>query len=288
MEELFRARFKDRIKYYTLGLWNGLDEDHCFIFASGIAFNVLLCIIPLSLILFQIFSLIMQNDDNAKAAVIGYIQRSLPIQQYGGMLQEWVQNQFSYISDVSLLPGIIALVVLVWLASALFTSLRSAVNAIFNIKTRHNMALLKLKDIGMIFMVSFFLLITILVNPIIGAMEKIGDELLPEFLSTIINSTVAAFIPIVLMVILFFYLFRTLPHQKIPWQVAGLSTVITVTLIELMEYVFTFYLHKISSFGAVYGAYAFVAVVAIWSYYVSLVFTIGALVGKLYMTRKTL
>ncbi len=285
MKELFPNRFAETTKYYALGLWNGLDEDHCFIFASGIAFNVLLCIIPLSLILFQVFSIIMQSDDSAKAAVIEFINRSLPISQYGSSVQDWVQNQFSYISDVSFIPGIIALIILLWLSSALFSSLRSAVNGIFHIKTRHNLALLKLKDIGMIFVVSFLLLLTILINPLIATLQKISNDLLPDFLSSIIHSTVITVIPLVLMLILFLYLFKSLPHQRIPWRVAALSTAITVVLIEVMKYVFTFYLQKISSLGAVYGAYAFVAVVSLWAYYVSLVFTIGALIGKLYYSR---
>jgi uncharacterized BrkB/YihY/UPF0761 family membrane protein len=76
-----------------------------------------------------------------------------------------------------------------------------------------------------------------------------------------------------------------LPHERIPWRVAVFSTLITVTLIELMKYIFIFYLDRISSLGAVYGTYAFVAAVALWAYYVALVFTIGALMGKLFYTR---
>src|SRR6185503_5237621 len=76
-------KFKESVIYYAKGLWDGLDRDHCFLFASGIAFNVLLCIIPLSLILFQIFSIILQNNESAKLAVLQYIQDGLPIEQYG-------------------------------------------------------------------------------------------------------------------------------------------------------------------------------------------------------------
>jgi membrane protein len=273
-------------KYYALGLWNGLDEDHCFIFASGIAFNVLLCIIPLSLIFFQVFSIIMQNDDTAKEAVMGYITRGLPIDKYGIVMQDWVRDQFSYISDVSLLPGIIALLILIWLSSALFTSLRTAINGIYNIKTKHKLYLLKLKDMGMIFVISFFLLMTILINPLLTALQNLSDDLLPDFLAPIIHSTFSTIVPLALMIVLFFYLYKVLPHDPIPWRIALLSTVVTVSLIEAMKYLFTFYLQRISSLGAVYGAYAFVAVVALWSYYVALVFTIGALIGKLHYARK--
>ncbi|HYM20468.1 MAG TPA: YihY/virulence factor BrkB family protein [Candidatus Kapabacteria bacterium] len=285
MTSVTQNRLTESFKYYAIGLWNGLDEDHCFIFASGIAFNALLCIIPLSLIIFQIFSVIMQNDAEAQHAVIHFIKTSLPIEQYGPFVQDWVQNQFSYVSNASLIPGIIALVVLVWLASALFSSLRSAVNGIYHIKTRRNIAFLKLKDIWSIFVVAFFLLITFLIHPFVGALRKISLDILPDSLSSIIHSTITTVVSIVLMTFVFYYLYKSLPHQRIPWRAAGISTIVTVILIELMKFVFTFYLERISSLGAVYGAYAFVAVVALWAYYVALVFTIGAVVGKLFYAR---
>src|SRR5947209_6050949 len=99
--------FKEGAKYYTKGLWNGMDADHCFLFASGIAYNVLLCIIPLSLILFQILSLVLQSSASAKQAVFEYMKTSLPIEGYGQAMQDWVQNQLSYVSNASFIPGII-------------------------------------------------------------------------------------------------------------------------------------------------------------------------------------
>lgn len=278
--------FKENVKYYAKGLWDGMDADHCFIFASGIAFNVLLCIIPLSLILFQIFSFILQNNESAKLAVLDYIQKGLPIEGYGQALHDWVQQQFSYVSNPSYLPGIIALIVLLWLASALFSSLRSAVNGIFKIPTHHNMAILKIKDIGMIFVVSFFLLIIILLGPLVTALQKISTDILPSFVSAFIHSTLSYLIPIGVALLLFLYLFRSLPHKRISWRASIVSTIVTVFLIEVMKYIFILYLDKISNIGALYGAYAFLVAIAFWAYYVAIVFTIGAEVGKLYRDRQ--
>ncbi len=265
-----------------------MDTDHCFIFASGIAFNVLLCIIPLSLILFQIFSFILQNNDSAKKAVLDYIQKGLPLEGYGQALHDWVQNQFSYVTNPSYLPGIIALIVLLWLASALFSSLRSAVNGIFKIPTHHNMAILKIKDIGMILVVSFFLLITILLGPVVTGLQKISSDILPEIISSFIHSTLSYFIPIGASFLLFLYLFRSLPHKRISWRASIISTVVTVVLIEIMKYIFIIYLDRISNLGALYGAYAFLVAIAFWAYYVALVFTVGAEVGKLHRDRTIL
>jgi membrane protein len=279
-------KFKESSTYYAKGLWDGMDRDHCFLFASGIAFNVLLCIIPLSLILFQVFSIILQNNESAKQAVLQYIQDGLPIEQYGKAVHDWVLQQFTYVANVSYIPGIIALIVLLWLASALFSSLRSAVNGIFKIPTHHNMAILRLKDMGMILVVALLLLLTVLLGPAIAWIEKTSADVLPAVLVPFIDSGVSYIIRIGIAALLLLYLFHFLPHRRLPWRVSLVATIVTIVLIEAMKQIFIFYLDKISSIGAVYGAYAFLVAIAFWSYYVALVFTVGAETGKLYHDRR--
>src|SRR5437763_15618136 len=154
-----------------------MDADHCFLFASGIAYNVILCIIPISLILFQVLSIVLRSSDTAKQAVFEYIRTSLPIENYGQPLHDWIEHQLSYVSNASFLPGIIALLVLLWLSSALFASLRAAINGIFKIPTHHNIALLKLKDFASVFVLSLLLLITLLLAPVISALQSVSDDI---------------------------------------------------------------------------------------------------------------
>lgn len=278
-------KFKEAAKYYALGLYNGLDDDHCFLFASGIAYNVILCIIPLSLILFQAFTFILRNNVDAQAVILQYIKSSLPVAGYSGAVEEWVQGQFSHVVDMALIPAIIALVILLWLSSALFSSLRTALNAIFKIKPKQNIAILKLLDIGMIFFFTLFLLLTLTINPLIGVMREFGDKILPQSVSEYLQGTIAYVIPIATTAIVFLLLFKTIPNEKIQWRVVILSTIVTVILLELMRKLFLIYLSYISSIGAVYGAYAFLVAVALWAYYGALAFLIGAEIGKLYRNR---
>ncbi|HEY6172721.1 MAG TPA: YihY/virulence factor BrkB family protein [Candidatus Kapabacteria bacterium] len=279
-------RFVDAVKYYALGLWNGLDDDHCFLFASGIAYNVILCIIPLSLILFQTLTFVFRDNIDAQYVVLRYIRQSLPVEGYGSSMEQWVSSQFSHVIDLALIPAMIALVILLWLSSALFSSLRTSLNAIFHYKPKQNMAVLKLLDIGMIFLFMIVLLFTLVLVPLVGALREFGDKFFPQVASEFFNSTLAYIVPICMMVMIFFILFKTLPAQRISWKVALLSTLITVGLLEVMRFLFVLYLQTISGIGAVYGAYAFLVAVALWAYYGGLVFLIGAEVGKLYRDRK--
>jgi membrane protein len=279
-------RFVDALKYYALGLWNGVDDDHCFLFASGIAYNVILCIIPLSLILFQALTFIFHDNIDAQAVVLRYIRKSLPVEGYGMNIEEWVSSQFSHVMDLAIVPAMIALIILLWLSSTLFSSLRTSLNAIFGYKPKHNMAILKLLDIGMIFIFTIILIFTLVLVPLIGALREFGGTYFPQAVSEFFNSSLAYIVPIAMMFVIFYILFKILPAQSITWKVALLSTLVTVGLLEVMRFLFVIYLRYISSIGALYGAYAFIVAVALWAYYGGLVFLIGAEVGKLYRDRK--
>ncbi len=277
--------FKDSVRYYSLGLYNSLDDDHCFLFASGIAYNVILCIIPLSLILFQAFSIFLQNDETARTIVIGYLQQSFPVGGYDKVITEWVQHQLVSVADLAFIPSVIALLVLLWLSSALFSSLRTSLNAIFHMKSTKHMAVLKLYDIGMIVLLTFFLLISFLVLPLFGALRQLGNKYLPYELSEFLGSTLAYVVPLSFIAFVFLILFKIIPNEKLPWRVAFVSTLVTVGLLEVSRVLFAWYLSSISSIGALYGAYAFLVAIALWAFYGSLVFLIGAEVGKLYNER---
>lgn len=279
-------RFVDAVKYYALGLWNGVDDDHCFLFASGLAYSVILCIIPLSLILFQTITFLFRDNIDAQAVVLRYIRKSLPVDAYGMNIETWITGQFSQVVELAIIPATIALFVLLWLSSALFSSLRTSLNAIFGYKPKQNMAILKLLDIGMIILFTIVLIFTLVLVPIVSALREFGGWLFPEVVSEFFNSTLAYFVPISIMVVIFYILFKILPAQRISWKVALLSTLVTVGLLEIMRFLFVMYLRYISGIGALYGAYAFLVAVALWAYYGGLVFLIGAEVGKLYRDRK--
>lgn len=274
--------FWNSVRYYAVGLWNGVDDDHAFMLSAGIAYNVFLCVIPLSLILFQIFGLILQNDEGARQAVLEYLRQVFPVQQYGPAITEWVSSQFAHVVDTSVVPGVIAFFVLLWLSSGLFSSLRTSVNICYRIKPKRHMAILKLYDFGMLFVLSLFLLLTILTSPILAALSELGSDILPHVLSDFLDSAIGFFLPLAISVVGFLMLFKLLVHERISWRVAAVSTLVTAGLIEVMKYFFRIYLTYISSIGALYGAYAFLVAVALWAYYGGLVFVLGAEVGRLY------
>ncbi len=279
-------RFLSAGKYYAIGLYNNTDDDHCFLYAAGIAFNVLLSIIPLSLLLLGVFSIVLRNNQTAASNVINYITDSIPVPAYKEAVGELLQTQFQSVAKAGSLAGLIGAATLLWLASALFSTLRTTVNAIFRLRPKSNMIYLKLIDFLMTFIVLTLLLVSSLIVPIAHAVIKVGDNIFPKAIIGFANTALPYIISIAGSLVLYWLLFRVLPYEKLPGRVILVASLTTMILSELMKYVFAYYMSKATSIGALYGTYAFLVGIALWIFYVASVFTIGAEVGWLYWIRR--
>lgn len=91
-----------------------------------------------------------------------------------------------------------------------------------------------------------------------------------------------------LIYIVFAILYLAVPLKKLGKKAVFISAFWAAILWEAAKQLFGFYLYNYASFSQIYGAYALVVVVAFWIYYSSVVFIIGAEIGRLYYERKYL
>ncbi|MFH1070825.1 MAG: hypothetical protein V1794_14505, partial [Candidatus Glassbacteria bacterium] len=64
---------------YLIKLWNKFIRDDILFLASGIAFNLLICVIPLILIIFAIAGYILSSSTGLWDKVVVYIQNLIPV-----------------------------------------------------------------------------------------------------------------------------------------------------------------------------------------------------------------
>jgi membrane protein len=279
-----RKRIWESIKYYAVGVYKYSEEDHCFLLAAGIAFNVLYCMLPLSLVIFYFFSAALTST-RAIGYVVGYITESFPIPISEANLRVWMTGELSRVGHKHAVAGIIGGITLFWLASVLFSTLRTSVNAVFNMVSKKNMILEKLLDFLLMLLVLVLLLVSTFLSPVVNLIQRFGTDLLPAWLSGTVNSTIPRFVTLAISIVLYGILFRMLPHEKLSRNVIIVSAATSVVLTEAMRFLFVYYMAHISSIRSLYGTYAFLVGISLWLYYASLAFLIGAEVGWLYKER---
>ncbi len=279
-----RKRIWESIKYYALGVYKYSEEDHCFLLAAGIAFNVLYSMLPLSLLIFYFFSATLTSS-RAIEYVVGYIMESFPIPINEATLHTWLTAELTRVGHKHALAGIVGGVSLFWLASVLFSTLRTSVNAVFNMVSKQNMIFEKLLDFLLMVIVLALLLVSTFLSPIVNLLQRFGSDLLPGWLAGVVNTTVPRFVTLGISIVLYGTLFRMLPNERLSRKAIIVSASTSVILTETMRFLFVYYMAHISSIRSLYGTYAFLAGISLWLYYASLAFLIGAEVGWLYKER---
>jgi len=245
---------------------------------------VLYCIVPLSLVIFYVFSTSLTSD-KAISSVVGYITDSFPVPVYGDDVRAWLTAEIPKLGHAGAIAGIVGGVSLFWLASVLFSTLRTSVNAVFEMSTKKSIIYQKLLDFVLMVAVLVLLLVTTFLSPVVSLLQHLGSEILPGWLAFALDTTIPRLISLVVSIVLYSMLFYLLPHDNLSKKVIAISASTTVVLTETMRLLFVYYMKHLSSIGTLYGAYAFLIGISLWVYYASLAFLIGAEVGKLYRER---
>ncbi len=273
------------LKYYAIGLWDAIDEDNCFTYAAGISFNLLLSIIPLSLLLLQAFSILLLNNQHVVDLVLYRITSTIPVKSYRATAREALASMLKVPHNMTSVAGIIGVISLIWLGSSLFSTLRTTVNGIFRIKGGKSTLLLMARDFLFMGALMVLFLVLTLLFPVLRTLLIFGTSILPDWLIAFTRSIVPYAVSLGVSFVMYCVFFWILPYKQLPRKVVIRASIVTTILIEIMKVLFALSMDYSSTIGAMYGTYAFLVGIAMWVYYVSLVITISSEFGRLYWTR---
>lgn len=283
----FRFNFKEfypGLKYYIIGLYHKFDEDHVWIMSASVAFNIIICIIPFTLILFSILGVYLSGE-SINSAVNSYLNKVIGMTpELQAKISGIVQKGTAEIANNSTITAIIGTIGILWTASGLFSTIRDVFNRIY--KTRSDTFYLwaKLRDIGMVILISTVFLLSFSSTFILSLFKAVDktfftDKLLSLGLTANVISHGIGFI---FTFIMFYLIFKLVPHGFVNQKVALISSVTASVLSESIKVLFLIYLISFANYQKVYGAYAAIVAVIFWLYYSSLTFVIGAETGQLY------
>jgi membrane protein len=256
-----------------------LAQEHVYLLSAGISFNVLLCLIPMMLVALYVAGKVIKVD-----SVIQYVQQALatalPTTQSTNELIATVTSELRTIDEYSATAGYIGIGILIWTSSALFSSLRTGLNAIFNIPSPKFFLWYKFKDLLLTIATSVIILISTLITPLMSLFSSKVLNVLPSEYSWLGSNTIALVLSAASAYIVFFFLLRFVPNKPQPLFIVNTSAVTSVLLWESARFVFTWYLNNIATFGRFYGTFTVLVVSAIWIYYSTLILLVSAEIAE--------
>ena len=280
-------KIKNFLKHYVGGIINRTDEHHVFLLAGGLAFSIFVCIIPFFLIMFSVLGNIL-NSQNMQSQVNVAISTIIPYDKYADFVKKIVFSRISEVIKYKNIAGIVGGFGLLFAASGLFSSMRTILNKVFGIENDIHFLLGKLKDFALVLMVIIIFFILTIITPALDLLRQFaGDLNALSFLSSgIFEHMIFSLISLVVIFLVFSTLYISVPIRKLSRKATWVSSLWAAILWEAAKQGFGFYLQHFTTLGRIYGAYALVVVVAFWIYYSSIVFIIGAEIGRLYSERK--
>lgn len=271
---------------HSLAVGLRLEQQHVFLLAAGIAFNVLLCVLPLLGLVIVVASLVVPPEvvqQSITDAIAGALPPTAQVQRLLDLLLREVERVRSY----ALTATIVAAVILLWTSSTLLSTLRTALNAIFSIPTPRSFVWYKLRDIALTLVLIALVVVMLLLTPILSLLSANVSQLAP-FLEMIHLSGWISFVAnLVSTFALIFLLYHFVPSRPQPLFIIVRASIVALFLWELARVAFTYYIEHARSLGAIYGTFSLIVVAALWIYYTALIVLISGEVAKYWWEQHT-
>ena len=286
-----RAReFRDRalgfLKHYFVGLYERAGENHLFLFSGGLAFSIIICMVPFVLIVFYILGRILESQAVSQQIDI-FIDTVIPYVQYSNKVKYILHTRADEVIAYKNIAGYVGVVGLLFAASGLFSSMRTILNRIFRIEGPRAYVG-KLRDLGMVLLVIVFIMLATAILPVFEIIKDSADKIviLQRFQLTGAQGKLYFFVSLFTIFALFFSLYNLIPKGRLGFKVPAVGAFWAALLWVMAKEIFGYYITNVASLKRIYGTYMLFAVVTFWLYYSSIVFLLGAQIAQLYRERK--
>jgi membrane protein len=283
-KRFFRASW-----YYIGGVVRQMRNEEGLLLASGIAFNAVLCSIPLLLLFTWVLGTFLESSESAIHWIDGVVDAAFKGQPYAETIKNTLKRILSNIITYRASYGIFGGAVLVWTGTSLFSSVRSALHRVFHTRSTKNLFLSILEDIVWVFIIGILFVALYFFSWLSGIVDAILAQIpgLEQIDFTLFGQAFPLAVSFGLTLFMLFIVFRFIPDNRPPTRVAALAALTTSILWEAAARMFAWYLAEFHSFRELYGTYAFLLVLLVWIYYSSVVFVVGGIVGQLYSERRS-
>jgi membrane protein len=253
-------------------------KDDCMDAAAALSYYTIFSLPAILVLILMLVGAVM-NPSDVRGGVEGQLQ-ALMGPTAGEQIRTIIQ-QAQQKPRGGLLPTILGLAGLLLGATGAFGQLQKTLNRAWGVEPDPNQGGIKnfltkrLFSFGMILVVAFLLLVSLVISAVLtGLGGKLGN-FLPAGLSGPLLEVLNSVISLAVITLLFAALFKVMPDAKIAWRSVWIGAVVTAVLFVLGKFLIGFYLGR-SNPGQAYGAAGSLAVLLLWIYYSSLILLFGA------------
>lgn len=262
-------------RFFISALVKKFRQDDALFLARGLAFDVLVCLIPATFLLFILFGFLFDSPKESAQYMMTYMKSMIPFSS-----QQLLRGLFAVVRTKKVL-GLVGIIGLVWTLSRVFGSVRTVLDTVFQVKEGRGFLRAKLFDLKMMFFSTLFFLATVLVTSIFSLLKKFSTNTLGMKFSYlgVRGELVSILLAFFFTACMFFCLYKFIPYKKVRTETALFSALGAGIFWEVAKHGFRFYLLKFVDLSQVYGSFGLLFALVLWVYYSCIAFILGAEMG---------
>ena len=284
------VQFGWTLRDYAKRVWDNSGEDNILFLAGGVAFNMLLAVVPFVLLLVSGIGYLLNRTAEASVAeVYAFVDRLIPADPNTG--ESAVHKLLDEIISARGNVGLYSAIGFVWFSTRLFGSLRTVLADVFDIEQDRGIVDGKIFDIKVTITSTLLIAAYVALSAYLAIATTRGVAVLSwlglrDDVMGQIEYSLGRLIAFTFITLMFYALYKYLPKRKIPSRMAIIAALFTSVLFELARNLFTSYVRSFNP-GSIYtGTLAAIIVIVSWVYYAALIFILGGEVAQVYELRR--
>lgn len=265
----------------TFEEWNA---DNAPRLAAALAFYIAFSLAPLLVITIGIVGFVLQ-EAFVREEVLTLVTRT--IGESAGVFVDGLIDSIRQ-PQAGLITTLLGIGALLLGALGAFEQLKSALNTVWNVPQSmqaegiRGFITNKLLSFGMVLMIGFLLLVSLILSTILSALESYtlsvwtGAEVALYWLNIVLSYAIVT--------LLFAMIYRFLPDIRLQWRDVLIGAFITTLLFNLGKYALSVYLSN-SGLASAYGAAGSFVLILFWIYYSAQIVLFGAEFTQVYARR---
>ena len=260
--------------------FNDWMEDKALRLSAAMAYYSVFSIAPLLVIAIAIAGLALGSE-----AASGELYKQLE-GYIGPKAAEGVQTMVQSASKPSQgwAAAILGFATLLLGASGVFGQLKDALNTIWEVKQRPSSGIggfirERLLSFGMVLVIGFLLLTSLLLSSMIAAFSSYLEQVLP--LPAAVWGALTFVVSFSVVTTLFAFILKVLPDVEVKWRDVWIGATVTALLFEIGKFGLGYYLGKQGAESS-YGAATSIVLLLLWVYYNSCILFFGAEFTQVY------
>lgn len=267
---------------FFASLYKKFQRDNALFLARGLAFDVMVCLVPAFFLLFLFFGLLFESPKETIRFILPSLKPLIPFSTQKVLLD------LLAIVRIKKVIGLLGFIGLFWTLSRVFGSIRTVLEVVFQVKDRRGILRAKIFDFKMMLLASLFFLATVLITSFFSLVKRASTQLLGmKFLWLGFRGEILTLLlAFSFTVLMFFCLYRYVPAGRTNPRTAWYAAFAASLLWELAKQGFRLYLFQFADLTKIYGSFSLLFALIFWIYYSCIVFILGAEMGWLWERKK--